>query len=338
MKSQSIRKKDFDSTSELQEKSYGKELRSRLARDYGILGVLVVIVIFFIIAAPNFGTISNLINILNHASVIGIVSIGMTFVILTKGIDLSVGSLLALTSLVGTIIAVNAGESILFASLAFVMIILVGAFGGAINGALISSGYVSPLIATLATLTAYRGIAVWWHVNPVYGLPDWYRYLGTKNFLDVPLGVYVFGIIIILASFVLNRTRFGRQVYAVGGNEHASRASGIRVAGVQFTVYVLCGACVGLAALIETGRIGAGQSYAGVGLELQAIAAVVVGGVSLFGGRGKISNTVVGVLVLGVLFNGLVLMNVPAPLQNVIIGLIIASAAAADVLLRKKNA
>lgn len=337
MSSEITQEGSIGSTSDVPEKSYGRALFSRFARDYGIFAVLVVLVIFFIIAAPDFGTINNLINILNHVSVVGIVSIGMTFVILTKGIDLSVGSLLALTSLVGTIIAVNAHKSILLAAMAFVLALLVGAFGGAINGALISSGYVSPLIATLATLTAYRGIAVWWHVNPVYGLPDWYRYLGNRNFLSVPLGVYVFGIIIIISSFVLNRTRFGRQIYAVGGNEHASRASGIGVAGVQFAVYVVSGACVGLAALIETGRIGAGQSYAGDGLELQAIAAVVVGGVSLFGGRGKISNTVIGVLVLGVLFNGLVLMNVPAPLQNVIIGFIIASAAAADVLLRRRN-
>ena len=159
---------------------------------------------------------------------------------------------------------------------------------------------------------------------------DWYRVLGAGRAFGIPFGVIAFLLIVALASLTLNRTRFGREVYAVGGNENASRASGINVPRVKFTVYVISGLCVGFAALIHNGRTGAGQSLPGEGLELQAIAAVVIGGVSLFGGRGSISKTLVGTLVMGVLFNGLVLLNVPSPIQSVIIGAIIIGAVMFD--------
>jgi ribose/xylose/arabinose/galactoside ABC-type transport system permease subunit len=329
-----------DNGAEAQEHSGAAPTRGRttlvhLARDYGMHLALGVLVLAFSITTPEFRTTANLINVLNQVAVVGIISVGMTFVILTKGIDLSVGSMLALAGLASAVLATGSDHGALTVVLAFAVPLVLGAIAGAVNGVVVATGLVTPLIVTLGTLTAYRGLAVWFHVNPVYGLPDWYRVLGAGKLFGIPYGVISFGAIVAIASLVLNKTRFGREIYAVGGNEHASRASGINVRRIQFTVYVISGVCVGIAAIIAAGRVGAAQATGGTGLELQAIAAVVVGGVSLFGGRGKISNTVIGVLVLGVLFNGLVLMNVSSPIQNVIIGIIIVGAALADGLFRR---
>lgn len=308
-----------------------------LLRDYGMILALAVIFVMFSLLTPGFFKTDNLINILDQVAVVGIVAVGMTFVILTGGIDLSVGSLLALTALISATFAVQAEQNIATVLLALLSPIIVGAIAGAFNGALVATGMITPFIVTLATYTAFRGLAVWFHVNPIYDLPDWYRFLGEGRLLGIPYGVFAYAFVVFLAFVTLNFTHFGRSVYAVGGNERASRASGIRTARVKFTVYVISGALVGLATLINNGRTGAAQSYSGTGLELQAIAAVVIGGVSLFGGRGKVWNAVVGTLVIGVLFNGLVLMNVSAPIQSVVIGAIIIGASLLDGFFRKRS-
>jgi len=308
-----------------------------LVRSYGMFLALAGLIVAFAAASPFFATPANIINILNQVAVVGIVAIGMTFVILAAGIDLSVGSMLALTCLISAEVAVQGEPSTATMVLAFVAPVLVGAALGAFNGLFVATGLIAPFVVTLATLVAYRGLAVWYHVNPIYGMPDWYRFLGAARLFGIPYGVIAYVLIIGLASVTMNFTRFGREVYAVGGNEHASRASGINVARVRFSVYVISGLCVGFAALIFNGRTGAGQSYAGEGMELQAIAAVVIGGVSLFGGRGSVSDAVVGTLVMGVLFNGLVLLNVPSPIQNVIIGAILIGAVTLDGLFRRRG-
>jgi ribose/xylose/arabinose/galactoside ABC-type transport system permease subunit len=255
----------------------------------------------------------------------------MTFVILTAGINLSVGSMLAVLSSVSAELSVQTDPSLFIKFLAFAAPIFLGMVMGALNGSLVATGFIAPFVVTLATLGAFRGFAVWYHSNPVYGLPAWYREVGEQSaFGIIPYGVIVYLIVAVVASVVLSRTKFGREVYAVGGNERASRASGISVARVKAAVYVISGLCVGIATIIQNGRVGGGQSYAGDGLELQAIAAVIIGGVSLFGGRGSISNAVTGTLVLGVLFNGLVLLNVPTPIQKIIIGAILVSAVMFD--------
>jgi ribose/xylose/arabinose/galactoside ABC-type transport system permease subunit len=307
-----------------------------IARDYGMHIALVVLVAIFVIASPDFRTVSNLINILNQVAVVGIVSVGMTFVILTAGIDLSVGSLLALASLASGVFVAGSGSTAQTVILALVVPVAVGLIGGAINGAIVASKLATPLIVTLGTLTAFRGMAVQYRVNPIHGLQDWYRQIGSGRTAGIPNGIYIFLAIVLVASLVLNRTRFGREVYAVGGNEQASRAAGINVARVKFAVYAISGLCVAVAAIINTSRIGAAQAIAGQGLELQAIAAVVIGGASLFGGRGKISNTVIGTLILGVLFNGLVLLNVSSPIQNIIIGALIVAAVSLDGFFRRR--
>ncbi|MFV0252859.1 MAG: ABC transporter permease [Beutenbergiaceae bacterium] len=308
-----------------------------LARDYGMHAALVVLILIFAWISPDFRTATNLINILNQVAVVGIVAVGMTFVILTAGIDLSVGSLLALTSIASGLFAARTEATAGNIVLAILAPVALGLLAGLFNGAIVASNLVTPLIVTLGTLTAFRGIAVQWHVDPIYGLQDWYRDIGTARWLNIPVAVIIFAVIVGIASLVLNRTRFGREVYAVGGNEAASLAAGIRVHRVKLMVYAISGVCVAVASIIQTSRVGAAQAIAGAGLELQAVAAVVIGGASLFGGRGKVSQTVIGTLVLGVLFNGLVLLNISSPIQNVIIGFIIIGAVALDGILRRKS-
>jgi len=299
--------------------------RALALREYGIYAALALLVLGFSLAAPAFRTPENLFLVLRQVSVNGILAVGMTFVILTAGIDLSVGSLLAVAGLVSGLLAQQDPTPVSVA-LALASPLLVGLAGGALNGALVAFSRVSPLIVTLGTLTAYRGFAVWFRVNPVYDLQPWYRDLGRLELGPLPLPALVFLGVAALAALVLSRTRFGREVYAVGGNEEAARAAGISVARVKLSVYLISGLCAGLAALVFTARLGAAQSIAGQGFELQVIAAVVVGGTSLFGGRGRVHHTVVGTLLIGVLFNGLVLLNVPSPIQQMVIGAIIVGA------------
>jgi ribose/xylose/arabinose/galactoside ABC-type transport system permease subunit len=186
-------------------------------------------------------------------------------------------------------------------------------------------------------LTAFRGFVVWYRVNPIYDLQPYYRVVGQGTLLGIPIPVIILAIVAIVAWIALSFTRFGRYVYAVGGNREAARAAGINVRLVTFAVYVISGLCVGIAALLFTSRLMAAQAISGQGFELQAIAAAVVGGASLFGGRGKISNTVVGALIMGILFNGFVMLDVPQPIQQMAIGAIIIMAVWLDGFLRKRR-
>ena len=305
-------------------------------RDYGIYFALAGLVAYFSVAVPQFRSADNGLLILLQVSVIGIISIGMTFTILTAGIDLSVGSLLAVAGMLSGIFA-QRESTILNVGLALSLPIAVGIVGGALNGLVIAWAGVNPLIVTLGTLTAYRGFVVWYRVNPIYDLQPYYRVIGQGALGPVPIPVLILLLMAVAAGVVLNYTRFGRYVYVVGGNPDAARAAGISVPLMTFSVYVISGFCVGLAALIFTSRLMAAQAISGQGFELQAIAAAVVGGASLFGGRGRISNTIVGALIMGVLFNGLVMLNVPAPVQQMAIGVIIIAAVWLDGMLRQRR-
>jgi ribose/xylose/arabinose/galactoside ABC-type transport system permease subunit len=209
--------------------------------------------------------------------------------------------------------------------------------GGMCNGAIIAAAGVNPLIVTLGTLTAFRGFVVWYRVNPIYDLQPYYRLVGQGTVLGIPVPVLVLAAMALAAWVLLSHTRFGRYVYAVGGNREAARAAGINVALITFAVYVISGFCVGIAALIFTSRLMAAQAISGLGFELQAIAAAVIGGASLFGGRGRISNTLVGALIMGVLFNGFVMLDVPQPIQQMSVGVIIIVAVWLDGYLRKRR-
>jgi len=320
------------------EQSSGRDSLKVLAalRDYGIYFALALVAIAFAAISPEFRTRENVLLILLQVSVTGIVSIGMLFTILTAGIDLSVGSLLAVAGMLSAVFAQQDSPQ-LNLWLAFSVPILMGLLGGLINGSIIAGAGVNALIVTLGTLTAFRGFVVWYRVNPIYNLDPSYRLIGQSSIGPVPVPVLVLLATAIAASIVLNLTRFGRYVYAVGGNQEAARAAGINVRLVKLCVYLVSGFCVGLGALVFTSRLGAAQAISGQGLELQTIAATVVGGASLFGGRGTVSKTLVGALIIGVLFNGLVMLNVSSPVQQMVIGAIIISAVWMDGILKQKG-
>jgi ribose/xylose/arabinose/galactoside ABC-type transport system permease subunit len=305
-------------------------------REYGIYLALIVLVAYFSISIPEFRTWNNALLILLQVSVIGIIAVGMTFTIITAGIDLSVGSLLAVAGIISGLFA-QKDPTAFNVFMAFAAPIAVGLLGGALNGAIIAGAGVNPLIVTLGTLTAFRGFVVWYRVNPIYDLQPYYQIMGQGVVAGIPVPVIILALVALVAWIALGFTRFGRYVYAVGGNREAARAAGINVALVTFAVYVISGLCVGIAALIFTSRLMAAQAISGQGFELQAIAAAVIGGASLFGGRGKISNTIVGAIIMGVLFNGFVMLDVPQPIQQMFVGTIIITAVWLDGFLRKRR-
>ena len=312
---------------------------SEIFREYGIYVVLALLVLGFSIVAPSFASVTNFILILLQVSVMGILSIGMLFVILSRGIDLSVGSILAISGMFAGLLA-KQEFTFVNAVLAFGVPILLGLLCGMFNGALVARVRLPALIVTLGTMYAYRGFIVWYHVNPIYQLQPWFRVLGQEKIGPIPIPVIILLAVTIVASVVLNRTRFGRYVYAVGGNEDAARASGINVKLVKLGVYSISGFFCGLAGLVFTSRLGAAQSISGIGFELVAIASVVVGGASLFGGRGTVGKTLVGALIMQVVQSGLVMLDVPSPIQQATLGFIIIIAVAVDLFAqtRRSNA
>jgi ribose/xylose/arabinose/galactoside ABC-type transport system permease subunit len=312
---------------------------SEIFREYGIYVVLALLVLGFSIVAPGFASVTNFILILLQVSVMGILSIGMLFVILSRGIDLSVGSILAVSGMFAGLLA-KQEFTFANATVAFVVPILLGLLCGMFNGALVAWVRLPALIVTLGTMYAFRGFIVWYHVNPIYQLQSWFRVLGQEKVGPIPIPVIILLVVTLVASVVLNRTRFGRYVYAVGGNEDAARASGINVKLVKLGVYSISGFFCGLAGLVFTSRLGAAQSISGMGFELVAIASVVVGGASLFGGRGTVGKTLVGALIMQVVQSGLVMLDVPSPIQQAALGFIIIIAVGVDLFAqtRRNNA
>lgn len=294
---------------------------------------LILIVVIISISNGDFLTVSNLMNVLRQVSINALIAFGMTFVILTGGIDLSVGSTLALTG------AVTAGMMASGIDPIFAMLLglLLGAILGAINGIIIAKGKVAPFIATLATMTIYRGLTlVYTDGRPISGLGDslTFQMLGKGYFLGIPIPVVTMIVSFGILYFILKKTTFGRRVYAVGGNEEASILSGINADRIKIYVYSLIGLLAALASLILTSRLNSAQPTAGEMFELDAIAAVVLGGTSLTGGRGWIVGTLIGALIIGVLNNGLNLMGVPSFFQQVVKGAVILLAVLLD---RKKT-
>lgn len=295
---------------------------------------LLLIVIVISIMSPNFLTINNIFNVLRQVSINALIAFGMTFVILTGGIDLSVGSILALTGAVTAGFLASGMDPIFAMSLG----LLLGAVLGAINGVIIAKGKVAPFIATLATMTIYRGLTlVYTEGKPISGLGDSlsFQLLGKGYFFGIPVPIVTMVLSFGILYFILKKTTFGRRVYAVGGNEEASKLSGISVDRIKIYVYSLTGALSALAALILTSRLNSAQPTAGTMFELDAIAAVVLGGTSLTGGRGWIVGTVIGALIIGVLNNGLNLIGVSSFFQQVVKGAVILVAVLLD---RKKEA
>ncbi|MBJ9895094.1 ABC transporter permease [Burkholderia cenocepacia] len=286
---------------------------------YPLVG-LIVVCIAMMIASPSFLSAANLENVLRQVSINAIIAVGMTCVILTGGIDLSVGSVMALS---GTLAAglMVAGVN---AVAALAIGIAVGLGFGFLNGVFVAFAGMPPIIVTLATMGIARGLAlIYTGGYPIDGLPDWVAFFGSGKVLGIQAPVLIVLVGYAIAWLLLDRMPFGRYVYAIGGNEQATRLTGVRVARVKLIVYTLAGVTSALAAIVLTGRLMSGQPNAGVGFELDAIAAVVMGGTSISGGRGAILGTLVGALLLGVLNNGLNMIGVNPYVQNVIKGGII---------------
>lgn len=308
-----------------------KSKQGMLQKLVPFLGLFLIITIITILN-PDFLSVNNLLNVLRQVSINAIIAFGMTFVILTGGIDLSVGSILALTGAVTAGMMAGGTDPIL----AMLLGLILGALLGAVNGVLIAKGNVAPFIATLATMTIYRGLTlVYTEGRPISGLGDslTFQMLGKGYFFGIPVPVVTMLVSFGILYFILKKTTFGRRVYAVGGNEEASKLSGIKTGRIKIYVYALTGFLSALAALILTSRLNSAQPTAGQMFELDAIAAVVLGGTSLTGGRGWIVGTLIGALIIGVLNNGLNLIGVSSFFQQVVKGLVILFAVLID---RKK--
>ena len=300
-------------------------------RRLGTLAGLVGLGALLSVLTPDFLTVSNLLNVLQQTSINAVIAIGMTFVILSAGIDLSVGSLVALSG-VALAFALQAGAPIPLAILAG---LAAGGAAGLVNGLLITRGKLPPFIATLGMMSVARGITLFWtDGRPVSGFDAAFRSLATGKVLMIPAPVLLTALLYLGAHFLLNRTRFGLYVYAIGGNEEATRLSGVAVRMHKTMVYVLAGLMSAVASVILTARLNSAQPIAGMMYELDAIAATVIGGTSLLGGSGTIGGTLIGALVMGVLRNGLNLLGISSFLQQVVIGLVIIAAVLVDSALK----
>ena len=302
---------------------------------------LLLLMLLFAALEPRFLAPLNLFNVMRQVSITGLLAIGMTFVILTAGIDLAVGSLLAFAGLVCAAVAkggfadrfaVGAGPEAGYPYwLAMLAAIGVGLAGGALQGLAITRLRVPPFVVTLGGLTAFRGAALLFSGGgPVSGFDADFGWWGQGRIGPVPVPVVLFAVFAVLAHVVLRHTVFGRHVYAVGGNPAAAGLMGIDVRRVTLAVYMISGFFAGLAAFVLAARLNSAEAVAGQGFELTVIAAVVIGGTSLFGGVGSIFGTVVGATLIGVLSNGLVLLNVSSFIQQILIGVIVVLAVAFD--------
>jgi ribose transport system permease protein len=299
---------------------------------------LALLILAMSLLSDRFLTSENGLNILRQISVNLCISIGMTLVILAGGIDLSVGAVLALSGAVaadllknGVVVSPLAVELQFTVFGAIVAGLLVGAAAGCFNGLAITRFRLPPFVATLGMFSIARGLTMLWTGGfPITGLGPDFGFLGTEVFLGIPMPVWISGALVGIFVVLIRKTRFGRYVYAVGGNERAAHLSGLPVARIKVAVYTLCGLLAGAAGLIVAARLDSAQPNAGLGYELDSIAAVVIGGTSLSGGRGSVIGTVLGCLIIGVLNNGLFLLDVSPFWQQVVKGFVILAAVAID--------
>lgn len=308
------------------------DLRTRalgiLARIPGPLIGLVVIVIVLSILSKYFLTISNLLNVVGQVASVGVMSVGVVLVIIIGGIDLSVGAVVAFTSI--TVGWLYKSVGIPF-ELALVTGLVLGAFCGLVNGLLITFGRMQPFIATLATMSAATGLALYvTGGNPVNGFPAWFAEFATTAVGGIPLQGFVLILTFLIAAFFLRNRPFGRALYAIGGNEEVARLSGIPVRRIKIIVYVTSGLLAAVAGQLISSRLNSAQPTAGTADLLSVIAVVVIGGASLAGGVGSMLGTFVGLLIIGVLNNGLSLLNVDPTLQPVVLGAVIVAAVMTD--------
>jgi len=311
-----------------------KDLRYYLT-NYGIIIVLIVLFAFFSILSSSFLTPKNIFNILRQVSIVGITAVGMTFVLLTGGIDLSVGSIIGVAG-------VGAAELMLLKVPplpACIIMLVICTLIGALNGFFINEFKIPPLIATLGTMTSLRGLAyIITGGLPVFGFDSSFSKFGQGYIGIIPIPVIVMAIVFVLGIIFLSKTRYGRYIYGVGGNEEASRLSGINIKGVKYLVYSVTGFLSGLAGIVLLSRINSGQPKAGQGYEMDVITGVVLGGVSISGGEGRLGFVIIGVLIMGILTNGMIMMNVNDYVQQLIKGLVLIAAVGFDRLVQSQKA
>ncbi|QGG55799.1 ribose ABC transporter permease [Paenibacillus sp. B01] len=306
----------------------------KVLHKFGILLGLLVMSLVFSILSDHFFTVDNLLTIALQTSVIGILAIAQTYVIITSGIDLSVGSILAVSGVVTGKLMV-AGTPIW---LAIVAGILIGAVCGWINGLVIAKLNIAPFIATLGMMSIARGVAyVITGAMPVSGLPEEFYFIGGGSIGRIPIPMIEMFVLAIVFGFILRKSRFGRYVYCLGSNEDAAVLSGINVQKTKIWVYVISGSLAAFAGIMMASRLVSAQSTAGTGYELDAIAAAIIGGTSPAGGSGKIRETIIGAFIIGILRNGLNLLNVNAFWQQIAIGAVIIIAVYMDTLRRRKG-
>lgn len=309
-------------------------LIARHARQFGTFAVFVVLCVVISCLTPHFFTVSNLLNVAQQTVINAIIAVGLTFVIISGGIDLSVGSILAFA---GVVMAhtLRLGWPL---PLAMTAGVAVGAACGLVNGVLISYGRLPPFIATLGMMSVARGGALLaTDGRPVSGFDESFRWLATGQVAGVPVPVIVMVLVYAAAHFVLQRTKFGRYTYAIGGNEEASLLSGVPVRLYKIGIYVLGGALAALSSVLLTARLNSAQPIAGLSYELDAIAATVIGGTSLMGGQGSVVGTLIGALIMGVLRNGLNLLGVSSFIQQVVIGVVIIAAVLLDTFFKQSK-
>jgi len=295
-----------------------------LSQKYGLAIVFLALCLGLSLLSDRFLTVSNVINILRQSTINGIIAIGMTYVILTAGIDLSVGSILALTGVITASLLQREGVSV---PAAVLVGLIMGALLGLVNGAIITQFNVPPFVTTLGMMTIARGLALTFtEGRPITGLPDGFRVIGTGSMGVIPMPILIAGIAFALGYLILNHTAIGEYVLALGNNPVAARYAGINVSVYTIFVYIVAGILSALAGMILIARLNSAQPTAGLGYEFDAIAAVVVGGTSFAGGEGSLWGTLLGVLVIAVLNNGLNLLNVSSFYQPVVTGVVIALA------------
>lgn len=300
-----------------------------LMEQKSLIALLVLIAVVSTMS-PNFFTVNNLFNILQQTSVNAIMAVGMTLVILTSGIDLSVGSLLALGAVAASIVGIEVNALVAVAAA-----LALGAAIGAVTGVIVAKGRVQAFIATLVMMLLLRGVTmVYTNGSPINtgfsDNADLFGWFGIGRPLGIPTPVWIMAIVFLAAWYMLHHTRLGRYIYALGGNEAATRLSGISVNKVKIIVYALCGMLASLVGIIEVARLSSAQPTAGTGYELDAIAAVVLGGTSLAGGKGRIVGTLIGALILGFLNNGLNLLGVSSYYQMIVKAVVILLAVLVD--------
>ncbi len=294
---------------------------------YGIYMVLLLMVVFFSVLSEAFLTPDNLFNILRQVAVVGTAAVGMTFVMLTGGIDLSVGSIIGVTGILTASLMVMGVPAVI----AVLIALIAGVLMGLLNAFIINEFNVPPLIVTLGMMTTLRGIAYLVTGGmPVFGFPESFTILGQGYLGIIPIPVIIMGLAFLAGYILLDKFTIGRHIYGVGGNEEASRLSGVNVKKIKYFVYSVSGLLCGIAGVVLLSRTNSGQPKAGTSYEMDIITAVVLGGVSIKGGEGKITGVIAGVLIMGILSNGMIITNVGDYAQRIVQGLVLILAVAFD--------